>query len=71
MTTLKTHPAVEKVVEEEGKVWVYLHGPLEAADLNRFLFEKNIFLNHLVKRKISLEEQFLELTNNHQSSTKN
>ena len=71
MTTLKTHPAIEKVVEEEGKVWVYLHGPLEAADLNRFLFEKNIFLNHLVKRKISLEEQFLELTNNHQSSTKN
>jgi ABC-2 type transport system ATP-binding protein len=31
--------------------------------LNRFLFEKNIILNHLVKRKNSLEEQFLELTN--------
>ncbi|MES2543708.1 MAG: ABC transporter ATP-binding protein [Bacteroidota bacterium] len=61
---LNTHPSVEKVAEEEGKIWVYLKEPLEAAALNRFLFEKNISLNHLVKRKISLEEQFLELTNN-------
>jgi ABC-2 type transport system ATP-binding protein len=63
-TALSTHPAVEKVVEEEGKIWVYLHGPLEASALNRFLSEKNIYLNHLVKRKNSLEEQFLELTKN-------
>ncbi|HLF52020.1 ABC transporter ATP-binding protein [Flavobacterium sp.] len=63
-TVLSTHPAIEKVVEEEGKILVYLHAPLEPCDLNRFLFEKNICLNHLVKRKNSLEEQFLELTNN-------
>jgi ABC-2 type transport system ATP-binding protein len=37
---------------------------LAAADLNKYLFENNIFLNHLVKRKTSLEEQFLELTKN-------
>lgn len=63
-TTLSTHSAIEKVVFEEGKVLVYLKTPLEASTLNRYLFEKNIFLNHLVKRKTSLEEQFLELTKN-------
>ncbi|MDI6032817.1 ATP-binding cassette domain-containing protein [Flavobacterium sp. LB2P84] len=60
---IKTHPAVKTVVNEDGKVLVYLKNDLEAKELNRFLFEKNIVLNHLVKRKNSLEEQFLELTN--------
>jgi ABC-2 type transport system ATP-binding protein len=63
-TVLSSHPAIEKVVFEEGKVLVYLKNPLEASALNRYLFEKNIFLNHLVKRKTSLEDQFLELTKN-------
>ena len=63
-TVLDSHPAIEKVVTEDGKVLVYLKSPLAAADLNKYLFEKNIFLNHLVKRKTSLEEQFLELTKN-------
>ena len=60
---VKTHPAVKNVVNEDGKVLVYLKNDLDAKELNRFLFEKNIVLNHLVKRKNSLEEQFLELTN--------
>jgi ABC-2 type transport system ATP-binding protein len=63
-SVLVNHPAIEKVVEEEGKVLVYLKGNLEAADLNKYLFENNISLEHLVKRKVSLEEQFLELTAN-------
>ncbi len=61
---LQTHPAIETIKKEEDKVLVYLKKELEAKDLNRFLFEKNISLNHLVKRKNSLEEQFLELTEN-------
>lgn len=60
--TVKMHAAVKNVVNEQGKVLVYLKDDLDAKDLNRFLFEKNIVLNHLVKRKNSLEEQFLELT---------
>lgn len=64
ISVLKTHPATENVVYEEGKVLLYLKSALEAKDLNQFLFEKNISLSHLVKRKNSLEEQFLELTNN-------
>ena len=61
---LQSHSAIEKVVKEDGKVLVYLKSPLAAADLNKYLFENNIFLNHLVKRKTSLEDQFLELTKN-------
>lgn len=70
-STLEKHPSVEKVVEENGKVLVYLKNDLEASALNRYLFEKDVVLNHLVKRKNSLEEQFLELTNNHPSTNKN
>jgi ABC-2 type transport system ATP-binding protein len=65
---LHTHPAVEKIIEEEGKILLYLGTALTAADLNRYLFERNIVLNHLVKRKNSLEEQFLELTANRQTN---
>jgi ABC-2 type transport system ATP-binding protein len=62
IAVLKTHPAIESVKNEGGKVLVYLNNTLESIDLNRFLYEKNIILSHLVKRKNSLEEQFLELT---------
>lgn len=64
MSALKTHPAVKNSVKEEGKVLVYLKDKLEARELNQFLFENNIILSHLVKRKNSLEEQFLALTKN-------
>lgn len=62
-----SHPAIDKIVEENGKILVYLNCDMAAADLNRYFFEKNIVLNHLVKKKNSLEEQFLELTKNHPS----
>lgn len=64
ISVLKTHPAVKNSVNEEGKVLVYLKDKLEPKELNQFLFENNIVLSHLVKRKNSLEEQFLELTKN-------
>ena len=64
ITVLKTHPAVDTVIYENGKVLVYLKSALDSKDLNQFLFGKNIILSHLVKRKNSLEEQFLELTEN-------
>lgn len=70
-SVVASHPSVAKVAEENGKLLVYLNRDLAASDLNRFLFEKNIVLNHLLKKKNSLEEQFLELTNNHPSKNKN
>lgn len=57
------HPSVEKLNMDEEKLMVFLKNPLEAKDLNKYLVENNIYVNHLVKRKHSLEEQFLQLTN--------
>ena len=67
---IKQHPAVDRAFEDDGKIMAYMTLPVGASDLNKYLTERNIFLNHLVKRKNSLEEQFLELTNNHQSTIK-
>ncbi len=61
---LKNHPEVEKISEAEGKVTVYFKSPFDASLLNRYLVENGIYLNHLVFKKMSLEEQFLELTKN-------
>ena len=44
MEVLKAHSATTKIICEQGKVLVYLKENLEARDLNRFLFEKNIVL---------------------------
>lgn len=61
-TALEKHPDVDSVKEENGMIAAYLKNPLDASELNRFLFEKGIVLSHLTHRKESLEEQFLELT---------
>ncbi|MES2409990.1 MAG: ATP-binding cassette domain-containing protein [Bacteroidota bacterium] len=61
---LKNHPEVEKISETEGKVIVHFKSQFDPSLLNRYLAEKGIYLNHLVLRKTSLEEQFLELTKN-------
>jgi ABC-2 type transport system ATP-binding protein len=63
-TVLHSHSSVEKIVEEDGKLLVYTKTPLEASELNKYLSKNNIYLSHLVKRKNSLESQFLELTKN-------
>lgn len=56
------HEAVDKIEIQDGKALVYLKATLEAGELNQYLFNKNIVLTHLLKRKTSLEEQFLKLT---------
>ncbi|RED23785.1 ABC-2 type transport system ATP-binding protein [Flavobacterium cutihirudinis] len=63
-SVLDNHPAISQIKEEDGKLLVYLKSDLSASELNQFLFSKNVVLNHLVKRKNSLEAQFLELTKN-------
>jgi len=63
-TVLDQHSFIENTIEEDGKLLVYLKQDIAAQDLNSYLFEQNIVLEHLVKRKNSLEEQFLELTKN-------
>ncbi len=64
---LKNNFTVDTISEVDGKIEVYFNQDLEASTLNRFLVEKGIYLNHLVKRKLSLENQFLALTNQNNS----
>ena len=61
---LESHNSVERTKESEGKLLVFLKQDIAAEELNTYLFQHNIVLEHLVKRKNSLEEQFLELTKN-------
>lgn len=68
-TALQEHPAIDRITDEDGKTLVYLKSDLSASALNQFLFSKNITLSHLVKRKNSLEAQFLELTKNATTKT--
>jgi ABC-2 type transport system ATP-binding protein len=59
---LKEHQNFDRVEIADDKLLFYVNNDISAMELNKFLVSKNIFLNHLVKRKHSLEEQFLELT---------
>ncbi len=65
-SALQLHPQLDKMDEERGKLIVHFKQTVAAEDLNRFLFERQIVLSHLVKRQLTLEEQFLELTNKNQ-----
>jgi len=54
----------EKITDNRNSLKAILKEDLSAETLNKLLFEKGIVLNHLVKRKESLENQFLQLTQN-------
>ena len=51
-----------KLVLNTDTLTAYLEEEMEATDLNRWAFDQGLVLSHLVKRKESLEEQFLTLT---------
>lgn len=61
---LHTLPYFNKITQ--GAYWVtaIIDKDIEPSELNRILFEKGILLNHLVKRKESLEQQFFNLIKN-------
>jgi ABC-2 type transport system ATP-binding protein len=62
LSALNNHPSIDHCVEEDGKVTAYLKTDLESDELNKYLFENKVVLTQLIKRKRSLEEQFLQLT---------
>ena len=64
LAALKLHPSVKKVVKNREIIIAALRDDISATEMNTFLFEKGLFLSHLVKRMPSLEQQFLDLTNN-------
>lgn len=61
---LDTNTSFSKIEADNGIITAYLKEDMDAEALNKILFEKGIVLSHLVKRRESLEEQFLELTKN-------
>ena len=62
---LKNSDDFVNIKNEDGLIIAYLAEPMEAAFLNDACFKNKIVLSHLVKRKESLEKQFLTITNNH------
>jgi ABC-2 type transport system ATP-binding protein len=61
---LESHDSFEKITVEDDLITAFLNSPMDAAAFNVLMFENGIRLSHLVKRKESLEEQFLQITNN-------
>lgn len=63
-TQLKNYDGIESVKEEDEIFYLKLSKELSSAELNRYLMDNNIILSHLIKRRPTLEQQFLTLTNN-------
>jgi len=61
---LEKHDGFGDIMDENGTLTAYLKEEMNAEELNQNLFKNGIVLSHLVKRKESLEEQFLTLTKN-------
>ncbi|MHB0756450.1 ABC transporter ATP-binding protein [Polaribacter sp. M15] len=61
---LKNHTAILKINKNHETIIATLNQNVSATKINKELFDKGFVLSHLVKRKPSLEQQFLDLTNN-------
>ena len=61
---LGNHEAIGAISQEHDLLIAKLKNPISATEINQYLFENGLVLSHLVKRKPSLEQQFLDLTNN-------
>ena len=64
INALNNHDGIDKVNQEGEVIIATLGKDITAAEMNSLLFKEGIVLTHLVKRKPSLEQQFLTLTNN-------
>lgn len=61
---LESHAAIGKITKDHQTIIATLNQEISSTVINKFLLEKGFVLSHLVKRKPSLEQQFLDLTNN-------
>lgn len=61
---LENHEAIGKISKDHEILIATLKKEISSTEINKYLFEKGFVLSHLVKRKPSLEQQFLDLTNN-------
>ena len=59
---LKEHGGFSEIKQEMGLVFAFPKEEMNAHELNSHLFEHGLVLSHLLKKKESLEEQFLTIT---------
>ncbi len=64
ITLLKADSKFGTITTENELIKVILTEPMNATSFNQLMFDSGIILSHLVMRKESLEEQFLQLTDN-------
>ncbi len=64
LTLLEKHPSISKIHLDHETYIAKLSEEMSAAEMNRYLFDNGFIVSHLVKRKPSLEQQFLDLTSN-------
>jgi ABC-2 type transport system ATP-binding protein len=64
VNVLKNYYEIASVNVEGDLVTARLENEIPASQLNKHLYDNGIVVSHLVKRKLSLEQQFLDLTNN-------
>nr|MBP6625347.1 hypothetical protein [Chitinophagaceae bacterium] len=61
LNVLKNSPLV-KEMKNEAVLLITLQEGKFAEELNQYCFEQGVILNHLQKRKRSLESKFMEIT---------
>jgi ABC-2 type transport system ATP-binding protein len=61
-SVLEKIPQIQSIKEEKGDLIGYLNADMEAEELSQKLASAKIFVTHMAKKKPSLEDQFLSLT---------
>lgn len=64
LSALQSLSYFDEVKKDENRVIATIAHPIAPAELNKLLVEKGIYLSHLVLKKQSLENQFIELVKN-------
>lgn len=64
LKTVLNEMGIAYTEERDGLLYASVETDISAADFNRTMAQKGLFLSQLVKRKQSLENQFLELVKN-------
>lgn len=60
---LKNYEGIGAIKVENDTVLATLNKEIATTDINKYLFENGIIVSHLRKRKPTLEQQFLDITN--------
>jgi ABC-2 type transport system ATP-binding protein len=64
MELLENHKSFGTIKTQDNLITAFLKEPMKSEDFNKYVFDNGVILTYLVQRKESLEEQFLQLTDN-------